>query len=334
MSVLPVDLTVVAPWVVADDRHPVVTYLGRLSAGRRRSAAGAQKLEGSQRTMEQALNAMAALMTAERLDAYEFPWHRLRYEHTAALASRLKELHAPATVNKYLSALRGVLKEAWRLGLMTAEDYQRAADVGSAKGSRLPPGRHVDQGELAALAEACRLDTSPSGARDAAMLAMTFMAGLRLDEMVTLDLGHVDLETGAVRVLGKGNKERTTYLASGGLAALTEWLAIRESAPGALFCPVNQKGKVTLRPLTGQAVYARFRKRGLEAGLAKAFSPHDGRRTFIGQLLESGADISIVQHLVGHASPTTTAGYDRRPEHVKRQAVAKLYFPWKAQRAL
>lgn len=98
MSLLPVDPNAVSAWVTPDETNPVVTYLSRLSAGRRRSSTGAPKLEGSQRTMEQALGAMAGLMTNGRLSAYEFPWHLLRYEHTAALATRLKESHAPLSL--------------------------------------------------------------------------------------------------------------------------------------------------------------------------------------------------------------------------------------------
>jgi site-specific recombinase XerC len=221
-----------------------------------------------------------------------------------------------------------VLKEAWRLGLMGAEEYQRAVDVANVVGSRLPAGRHVDDGELVALVGACQRDPSPSGVRDAALMAMSFTGGRRLAELVGLDLDDYDDTEGSLRVLGKGNKERKAYLQNGGLTAVRAWLQLRGDESGALFCPVSQTGEVDVRRMTGQAVYMRFRKRADEAQLAK-FSPHDGRRTWIGNLLDRGADIATVQGMAGHASVTTTARYDRRPEEAKRKAAGLLHFPYR-----
>src|SRR5437867_3192145 len=110
------------------DRHPVKVFLARLSAG-------------SRRAMRQALDAMAGLLTNGRCDYETLDWSRLRYQHTVALRSVLAERYAPATGNKLLSALRGVLRECWRLDQMRAEDYQRAVDVDAIKGERLPRGR-------------------------------------------------------------------------------------------------------------------------------------------------------------------------------------------------
>src|SRR5690606_20741136 len=83
------------------------------------------------------------------------PWHALRYQHCQAIRSKLAEAHTPATANRHLAALRGVLKEAWRLGLMTAEDYHRAIDFklisGGSAVSQSERGRHLSSGELNAL---------------------------------------------------------------------------------------------------------------------------------------------------------------------------------------
>jgi integrase len=303
--------------VLPADRSPARVYLARLGPG-------------SRRTMKRALDTIAD-HAVPGATADTLPWWELRYQHVAAIRAALAERMAPATVNKHLAALRGVLREAWRLGLMPAEDYQRAADVEGVRGSTLPAGRHVTAGELAALAAACRADPGPAGVRDAAMLAVAFTAGVRLAELVGLDLADVDQDEGALRVRqGKGRKERMTYIDNGGLAALLEWIDHRGPEPGPLFCPIDQRGQVSIRRLTGQAVYMRFRKRAAQAGLAARFSPHDGRRTWIGDLLDAGADIATVQQLAGHASVTTTARYDRRPEHAKRRAAGLLHFPWSA----
>ena len=80
--------------------------------------------------MRQALDAIAHLV-GEGADALTLPWANLRFQHTAAIRSKLAETYAPATANKMLSALRGVLKAAWKLGQVSAEDYHRASDVGS-----------------------------------------------------------------------------------------------------------------------------------------------------------------------------------------------------------
>ena len=151
---------------------PVLAYLARLSGGSRRS----------QMT---ALNTMAKMLSGGRLNAENLPWHELRYPHTNALRAALAERYSPATANRHLAALRGVLKEAWRLGQMSAEDLQRAIDLPAVRGERLPRGRGLSRGELRALFESCRSGT-PADARDAAILAVMYATGLRRSEVVNL----------------------------------------------------------------------------------------------------------------------------------------------------
>jgi site-specific recombinase XerC len=301
--------------IAAAGPNPAAVYLARLAAG-------------SRRTMRQALDAIARYATDGRADALTMPWQQLRYIHTQAIRAHLLDNLAVSTANKHLSALRGVLKEAWRLGLIPADEYQRAVDVANGRGSRLPAGRHVDLGEVSALVAVCSADPQPAGARDAAMLAVSFGAGLRLSELTNLDLADLNAETGELKVRGKGDKERTAWLAGGALSTLTDWLAVRGTSPGALFCPIRKGGKIVIRPFTGQAVYARFNRRAQDAGLALRFSPHDGRRTWIGNLLDAGADISTVQQMAGHVSVSTTQRYDRRGERAKKSAAQLLHFPW------
>ena len=297
------------------DNHPAAVYIMSLAPG-------------SRRTMKNALDTIAGVLTNGGQDAATLDWPSLRYQHTAAIREELAAQYAPATANKMLSALRGVLKESWRLGLMTAENYHRAADLKAVKGERLPRGRALSRGEVRALFGVCTKDTSPAGARDAALLAVLYGAGIRRSECAALNTENFDMETGALTIRsGKGRKDRMVYATNGSLDALADWLGIRGNGPGALFCPVNKGGKVTVRPMTDQSIFYVLKRRGEEAGV-KSFSPHDMRRTFIGELLDAGADISTVQQLAGHANVTTTQRYDRRGEATKRKAAELLHVPY------
>jgi site-specific recombinase XerD len=275
--------------------------------------------------MGSALETLAELAGGHR-GALVFPWDQLRPERTSALRAALAERFAPSTANRHLAALRGVLREAWRCGLISAEERDRASDLPPVRGERLPRGRALEAAELRQLFEACA-DGSALGARDAAAFALLFGAGLRRAEAVGLDLADVDVDTGALRVLGKGAKERVAYLPAGGRAALAGWLRHRGDADGPLLQPVNRGGKIIPRRMTAQSLRPICQRRGRRAGISD-FSPHDLRRSFVGAALDAGADLSAVQKLAGHASVQTTARYDRRPERAKRRSAELLHVPF------
>ncbi|MDK2410539.1 site-specific integrase [Aphanizomenon sp. PH219] len=305
-----VSLSLTAPVPLTE--HPAAVYLASLGAG-------------SRRTMEQALNAIAKILTGNICDALTLDWSKLRYKHTAAVRVILMEKYAPATANKMLSALRRVLKETVRLELMDANDFARAVDIPCIKSGRELKGRCLSEGEIDALMQVCFADPTPIGYRDAALIAILRGAGLRRGEVVNLNLS--DFKAGSLKILsGKGSKDRTVYLPDGAVTVVKDWLKVRGPEAGALFCHINKAGVVTLRQLSSQAVLLILEKRGKEAGVSE-FSPHDFRRTFISDLLDSGVDIVTVQKLVGHATTDQTARYDRRGEETKRQAVQFLSIP-------
>jgi site-specific recombinase XerD len=314
LALVPTDQTDTVLTAPAAAENPAAIYLARLGAG-------------SRRTMRQALDTIADIATGGQLDAERCPWHGLRYQHTTAIRTTLAERFAPATANKMLAALRGVLREAWRLGSMDAEAYQRAIDLGPVTGSRLPAGRHIAEGELSAMCRACA-DGTVGGARDAALLALLAAGGLRRAEVVGADLVNLAPD-GALKVRGKGSKERMCYLQKSAQAAVNAWLAVRGAEPGPLMLPVNRGGRVGRRRMTEQAIYNAVQHRAELAAVA-TLTPHDFRRTFAGSLLDAGADIASVQHLMGHASVTTTARYDRRGEAAKQAASHKIHFPYVA----
>lgn len=281
---------------------------------------------GSRRTMQNALAQIAEHIAGNR-DPFGFEWHALRFQHTAAIRSKLAEHYNAATANKMLCALRGVLKSAWRLQQMTAEDYTRARDIAPIKGTRLPRGRALTPGEIAALLNVCAQDASAAGARDAALIAVMRVCGPRRAEIASLELADYDPTAGTIRILGKGNKERSAPITQGAADALQDWLTVRGTHPGALFHPITKAGEVQRRHMTAQAVYDVLAKRATAAGITN-LSPHDMRRTFVSDLLDAGADIATVQQLAGHANVQTTARYDRRGEHAKRKAVELLHVPY------
>jgi site-specific recombinase XerD len=306
----PVSLALTTPVPLTE--HPAAVYLASLGAG-------------SRRTMEQSLNAIAKILTANTCDALTLDWSKLRYKHTAAVRGILVERYAPATANKMLAALRRVLRQALLLELMDANDFARAVEIPNIKTSKELKGRCLLADEIDALMQVCFKDRTPIGYRDAALIAILRGGGLRRGEVVNLMLS--DFKAGSVKVRGgKGDKDRTVYLPSSAVTLVKDWLRVRGRETGALFCHINRGGVVTLRQLSSQAVLLILEKRGKEAGVSE-FSPHDFRRTFISDLLDSGVDIVTVQKLVGHATTDQTARYDRRGEETKRQAVQSINVP-------
>jgi integrase len=277
-------------------------------------------------------------------DPFSCPWASLRFQHTAAIRTKLMEQVSSrtgkrlsfVTVNRKLSALRGVLKTAWRLGLLKAEDYYRAVDIESVKGETLPAGRELTDNEITSLMDVCGNDLSSVGARDGAIVAVMFSCGLRRAEIVNLDLKDFDPSTGKLKVSGKRRKERTAYLADGALQALNDWIRVRGSWEGPLLLPSsNTFGKTSFdfarRRMKTQSIYNVLVKRSKQAGVEK-FSPHDLRRTFVSRLLEAGVDISTVSKMCGHANITTTARYDRRGEIEKQEAAKLLHVKYKRRK--
>lgn len=296
------------------DQNPAAVYLATLSPGTSRD------------TMRRALDTAAALLAAGGdLDALAFPWQRLQFQHLAALKSELGERYAFATANKILSAVRGVAGAAFDLGQMPAEDYARIKRVKGLRGSRLPAGRAIAAGELAALLGAC--GDNDTGTRDAAMIAVLYAGGLRRAELVGLDLADYDPAAGALDVRGKGNKERRAYVPAAG-HHLADWLRVRGNEPGPLFVGLGNRNRG--ERLTPQTVYDIVKRRAAAAGVAD-MSPHDMRRSFVSDLLDAGADLAAVQQLAGHERVTTTARYDRRPERAKQQAAKLLHVPYKGK---
>ena len=228
-----------------------------------------------------------------------------------------------------LSGWRGFYTWLGREGLVSANPVQ---DVRAPRQARpLPKALGVD--EAVQLADHVAEDDDPwLEVRDAAMVELLYGSGLRVGELVGLDVaasdaaqrggrGWIDLPSAEVQVQGKGSKRRGVPLGTQALAALERWLALRDQVAGqgdaamALF--IGRRGT----RLTPQSIWQRLKRRSLLAGLATPVHPHMLRHSFASHLLQSSSDLRAVQELLGHAHIGTTQVYTR----LDFQHLAKAY---------
>lgn len=160
---------------------------------------------------------------------------------------------------------------------------------------------------------------TPLGQRDRAIMEMLYATGMRVSELTGLELAAMNLTRGLVRVLGKGGRERLVPLGEAAIAALEVWLKDGRSklAPVCENVFVSRSGK----PLTRAAVWQRIRLHAVAAGIAERVYPHLLRHSFATHLLDHGADLRVVQMLLGHVDLGTTQIYT----HVSRARLQALY---------
>ncbi|MBI3636343.1 MAG: tyrosine recombinase XerC [Candidatus Rokubacteria bacterium] len=231
----------------------------------------------------------------------------------------LAHLHArglePSSIARQLAAIR-----SWGRFLVRRGVIPRNPAV-LVRGPR-PPRKLVSFlpiDEAKSLLEAPAPTGSDAG-RDRAILELLYASGLRVSELTGLDVEHVDLDERTVRVLGKGRKERIVPFGAPAGRALTSYLEHRRGgARGARSGPlfVSSRG-ARLGPRT---VFAMVRRRARAAGITRRVSPHTLRHTFATHLLDAGADLRMIQELLGHASLSTTQRYT----HVGSEQLMKVY---------
>ena len=216
----------------------------------------------------------------------------------------------PASIARKLATLRSWLKFLVRRGVVARNVARevRAPRLPKKLVSFLP----VD--EAIALVEAQPLGGA-SRARDVAILELLYATGLRVSELVSLDLDDVDRLDGTVRVLGKGRKERIVPFGGKAARALDVYLARRSAARGPLF--VNARGG----RLTARSIHALVRRGARAVGIARRVSPHTLRHSFATHLLDAGADLRAIQELLGHSRLSTTQRYT----HVVADQLMRVY---------
>ncbi len=158
-------------------------------------------------------------------------------------------------------------------------------------------------------------DRSAAGRRDGALLEMLYATGLRAAECCALDRDDVDSRQGTVRVMGKGGKERVVPVGDAALQALDDWLAARGEVRGALF--TNLRGG----RLSTRSVHRIVKRRARAAGIGRRVTPHTLRHTFATHMLGEGADLRLIQELLGHSRLSTTQRYT----HVSAEHLMKVY---------
>ncbi|MEO1981716.1 MAG: tyrosine recombinase XerC [Fuerstiella sp.] len=225
--------------------------------------------------------------------------------------------YAQATVARRLACLRSFFRYCQREGLC---DSNPAKPLRTPRaGKKLPHFLTTDEvGRLLSAPSATKHD----GLRDRAILETVYSAGLRVAEVVGLDLQDYDRPSGIIRVRGKGRKERIAPVGSYATKALLSWLAVRkpdtnadENDQAALF--LNRFG----RRLTTRSIGRMLEKHIITVGLSQQTSPHTLRHSFATHLLDGGADLRSVQELLGHKSLTTTQIYT----HISTRRLRETY---------
>jgi integrase/recombinase XerC len=234
---------------------------------------------------------------------------RLR-RYSAWLASRG---YAPSTIARRLASLRSFFRYLRREGLVAADPAAGLRNPKQPK--RLPRLLRID--EVIRLLDAVPIETL-AGLRDRAMLETLYGGGLRVSELVGLNLDDLDAESDLVRVRGKGRRERLCPVGDVSAGWIRRWIALRRPKrplEPALF--LNQRGTRLTTRSVGRLLEAHL----LRAGLVHAGSPHTLRHSFATHLLDSGADLRSVQELLGHRNLTTTQVYT----HVTQDRILDIY---------
>lgn len=240
----------------------------------------------------------------------------------AFVASRRAGGSAPASVARQLAAVRMLHR------FLAEEGHRRDDPTADLDGVRVPAGlpKPLSEGDVRQLLEAVAGD-DPLARRDRALLELLYATGARISEVCSASLDDVDHHHRLIRLMGKGSKERIVPFGTMAAGALAEWLApagraalaperwARRGDAEALF--LNQRGG----RLSRQSAWAVLRRHAEQAGLDDRVSPHVLRHSCATHLLEHGADLRVVQELLGHASISTTQIYTK----VSQERVLEVY---------
>ena len=234
----------------------------------------------------------------------------------AYLGARLQQGQSPRSTARFMSCARGFYHYLLREGRLTVDP---TLDVDSPKLGR-PLPKSLSEAEVELLLQAPDLEVALEF-RDRTMLELLYACGLRVTELTSLQLVQVSLNQGVVRVFGKGSKERLVPMGEEALMWLQRYLAgpraeLLKGIPCDAVFP-SRRG----RQMTRQTFWYRIKIYALRAGIKKELSPHTLRHAFATHLLNHGADLRVVQLLLGHSDLSTTQIYT----HVAKQRMQELH---------
>ena len=263
-------------------------------------------LDGYQRDIQGFLE---FLVEQEIEDCAHADIHHVR----AFISKRHRQGLAGSSMQRLLSSVRGFYKFLLKNNHIKTNP---AADVRAPKGEKkLPNVMDVDQVDRLLSGTA----TNPLEMRDQAMMELMYSSGLRLSELVNLNLEDIELHAAQVKVLGKGNKMRYLPIGQQAREALSTWLDLRDSVAQPDECGVFVNNRGTR--LSQRAVQKRMREQAQRTQLGVHVHPHMLRHSFASHLLESSGDLRSLQELLGHANISTTQVYTQ----LDFQHLAKVY---------
>jgi len=242
---------------------------------------------------------------------------------TGAYGAPVPDGYSPAYINKHLSALRGVIKECWNEDLVSTDTYMKIKEIPNVKGSGGEAGRSIEPREMAALLAACaEAPNEATRLRDTAIILVLQSTGMRRAELASALIERYDRRERHLQITGKGRKKRKVWIHKRAVPALEEWLS-KLGRTGPMFPAINRYGKIQQRAIGPGAVNDIVERYRVRAKLAP-MSPHDFRRTAIGDLYDAKGDSQQVSKVAGHAQSSTTDKYDRRGDRGLRALTDKL----------
>jgi integrase/recombinase XerD len=222
----------------------------------------------------------------------------------------------PRSIGRLIASMRRFYRYCLRESLIQTDP---TLQIESPKLPRSLP-KSLNEQEVVDLLNAPKIE-SPMGMRDRAMLELLYASGLRVSELVTVKVNEVSTQDGVVRVTGKGNKTRIVPMGEEAADWITKYL--KEARPDILQNRLSDALFVTARAesMSRQAFWYLIKRYALQAGINKHMSPHVLRHAFATHLLNHGADLRVVQMLLGHSDISTTQIYT----HVARERLKKLH---------
>ena len=281
------------------DKTPCELYLAKLKPSGRASIVGQLK--------------QAARILKWQSPVEKQPFHQLTYAQLEYLKlCRNREGVSNRTINHLLYAIKSIARIGFMMGETDEKTYLQTQGIPMLKTPPSVKGQALTAETVSSFISELRMDRRPVKVRNTAIFSLFLATGLRRSELVQLETEDIDHQQHAVTVHnGKGGKSRIQYMPDWAYADLNNWLVVRGSSSGLVFNRFCGKTLLVGESISTTAIY-KIVVRNTEELAGSKCSPHDLRRTYISQLLDSDVDVLTVSKMAGHASVNTTQIYDKR----------------------